>query len=407
MEDRRKFFDLALDRAFAQIGITSPNPAVGAVVVREGIIVGSGGTQVCGGDHAEVCAISAAGEACRGADLYVTLEPCCHHGKTPPCTDAIIRAGIRRVFVAIEDPNPLVAGKGVEALRAAGIDVEVCGDFAQGAYDLLRPFFSRMQNHRPHLLYKAAFSADGCTSTASGDSKWISSSESRYVVHRLRALADAVIVGKGTVNADNPSLSCRPGDFSRGTVSYFEKNPVNFTGSQNAFLSRLFAPSFSNSFRSPLRVCAGIPDLGASLHFFTDRNVLVFEKKSRIDSLLLSPDASKLRSLVSDGLIVEVPDGEDLAAFLMAELHRRGCSLLLLEGGPTLASSFERAGLIDEYLFFIAPKIVGGGNPVIKGEWRETIASSRSLRQVSFAACAGDLVYHGYSSEGGFSCSQG
>ena len=133
MEDRRKFFDLALDRAFAQIGITSPNPAVGAVVVREGIIEGSGGTQVCGGDHAEVCAISAAGEACRGADLYVTLEPCCHHGKTPPCTDAIIRAGIRRVFVAIEDPNPLVAGKGVEAQSRAALPAASTAAFASAS----------------------------------------------------------------------------------------------------------------------------------------------------------------------------------------------------------------------------------------------------------------------------------
>jgi diaminohydroxyphosphoribosylaminopyrimidine deaminase/5-amino-6-(5-phosphoribosylamino)uracil reductase len=397
MNDHSKFFNLALDRAFSQIGITSPNPAVGAVVVKDGVVISEGGTQVCGGNHAEVCALNAAGDAAHGADLYVTLEPCCHHGKTPPCTDAIIKAGIARVFVPLEDPNPCVAGKGISALRAAGVEVFLCEEFCPDAVAVTRPFLSRILSGRPHVIHKAAFTADGFTATNVGDSKWISSPQSRYLVHRLRAMCDAVIVGKGTVDADNPSLSCRLSSFPADVANYFSAQPLSFSGIRDPFLSRVAGESFRNAERSPLRVSIGLPsDCSGKSNFFADGNYCIFAKQNTVMDLYDAEGYELLPSLVEKGNIVLIPECENTVEFVMEILYERGINLILLEGGSTLASSFLQAGCIDEFLYFIAPKIAGGGKPVIKGAGNLSISDSLEISDLSIALCGSDVLYHGY-----------
>src|SRR5919197_3355884 len=199
----------ALELAERGRGFVEPNPLVGAVVVRDGRVVGEGWHRRYGEAHAEVNALAAAGEAARGATLYVTLEPCCHHGKTPPCTDAVLRAGVRRVVAAMADPFPQVAGQGVAQLRAAGVEVEV-GVCEREARELNAPYLTLLAEGRPYVHAKWAMSLDGKIATRGGDSRWISGPASREVVHRLRGRVDAILVGAGTVRADDPLLTARP-----------------------------------------------------------------------------------------------------------------------------------------------------------------------------------------------------
>ncbi|MEA2640369.1 MAG: diaminohydroxyphosphoribosylaminopyrimidine deaminase, partial [Chloroflexota bacterium] len=201
----------ALELAERALGWCSPNPAVGAVLMRDGEIVGEGRTQPVGNAHAEVMALQAAGEAARGAALYVTLEPCSHWGRTPPCTDALITAGVSQVHMAMRDPSPWVAGTGIAALEAAGISVTV-GEHERAAADLNEAYLKWVASTRPFVTLKYAMTADGKIATRSGSSYWISGLESRRVVARLRAATDAVLVGIGTVLADDPQLTARPGE---------------------------------------------------------------------------------------------------------------------------------------------------------------------------------------------------
>ncbi|MGL4369747.1 MAG: bifunctional diaminohydroxyphosphoribosylaminopyrimidine deaminase/5-amino-6-(5-phosphoribosylamino)uracil reductase RibD, partial [Spirochaetota bacterium] len=366
-------------------------------------VVSSGGTQACGGDHAEICAIAAAGDACLGADLYVSLEPCCHHGKTPPCTDAIIRAGIKRVFAAQSDPDPRVSGRGIAVLREAGIEAEICTEFSDEAKQITRPFLTRIAKKRPMCIYKAAFTADGSTAAKTGDSRWVSSPSSRYIVHRLRSVADAVIVGKRTVDFDNPSLTCRTEEFPPEIPQSLAAEPPVFSGAQNGFIKRLASPACEHIARSPFRVCFGIPSrLDESLGFLRDDDYIIFENELRVKKLLSLPGCGSLGSLVEKGKIAGVPGGAEGAAAAMARLYDAGMNYLLLEGGGSLAASFFEAGCIDEYLFFMAPRILGGGIPVMKGEGRTAMSDACPVEGVSAALCGGDLIYHGYSGEGGF-----
>ena len=198
----------ALELARSAIGNTSPNPAVGAVVVRDGRIVGEGSTQPAGRDHAEIVALRHAGDLARGATLYVTLEPCSHHGRTPPCTREIIAAGVSAVYASVVDPNPQVSGRGIEQLREAEIDVTL-GAGRDQAEDIIAPHTKFVTTGTPLVTVKFAMSLDGKIATRTGDSKWITSAESRRYVHELRAQADAIMVGIGTVLADDPQLTAR------------------------------------------------------------------------------------------------------------------------------------------------------------------------------------------------------
>jgi diaminohydroxyphosphoribosylaminopyrimidine deaminase/5-amino-6-(5-phosphoribosylamino)uracil reductase len=277
----------ALELAERVRGTTYPNPVVGAVLVCDGEIVGEGWHERPGEAHAEVNALRAAGDRARGATAYVTLEPCSHHGRTPPCADALIEAGVARVVVGVLDPNPKVHGAGVERLRSAGIDVEVAeGELARRAREQNAGYLSVFERGRPWVIYKAAITFDG-RMTLPGET-WISGEGSRRLVHELRGRVDAVAVGMGTVRADNPRLDARDVD----------------------------AP------KQPRRLAFGRGPL---------------------------PEASTLE-LRSGGLEAE-----------LRTLAQEGVQTLLLEGGPTLATAFLAADLVDQLMVFVAPKLAGEG----------------------------------------------
>ena len=203
------YMQRALELAALGRGSVSPNPMVGCVIVRDGVSVGEGWHQAFGGPHAEVHALRDAGDAAVGATMFVTLEPCCHHGKTPPCSEAIIKAGLKRVVVAVADPFPNVAGGGLQSLRAAGIQVDT-GVLEDAASNLLAPYLKRQRTGKPWVIAKWAMTLDGKIATSTGSSKWITGEESRAFVHHLRGIVDAVMVGRGTADADDPLLTARP-----------------------------------------------------------------------------------------------------------------------------------------------------------------------------------------------------
>lgn len=302
-------------------GKTSPNPVVGCVIVRDGRIVGEGWHKKAGTPHAEIHALHAAGESAKGADLYVTLEPCSHFGKTPPCADAIIAAGLARVFIGMIDPNPLVAGRGAEKLREAGITVATALLEMQCAA-LNGPFIKYVTTGLPYVTLKSALTMDGKTATPSGDSRWITSAASRRLVHRLRSCADAVMTGSGTLLADDPQLTVR---MVRG--------------------------------RSPLRIV-----LDSSLQTPVASALMNEAAKIPVIIVTASRDQDKTAALVAKGaevLVCGQAGRVDLPA-LMKILGSRGIQSILLEGGERLCGEMLRQRLIDRYLFFYAPKIAGG-----------------------------------------------
>ena len=302
----------AIDLAATVRASTSPNPWVGCVIEPGGF---EGATAPPGGPHAEAAALQRAGDQARGSTLVVTLEPCAHHGKTPPCADAIIDAGVAKVVVAIEDPDPRVSGRGIERLRAAGIDVEVgvCADEVRAQ---LAPYLKHRRIGRPWVLLKLAASIDGRTAAPDGSSKWITGEAARADAHRLRAESDAVIVGAGTVRADDPSLTVRDAEGS-----------------------------------DPLRVVLG-----------------------------KAPEDAKVQpALELSGDLEEV----------LNELGRRGVVQAMVEGGASVAGDFHRAGLVDQYVIYLAPVLFGGddarplfagpGAPTIADVWRGRITNVERL----------------------------
>lgn len=311
--------------ALAEQGLysTSPNPRVGCVLVRDGVVVGEGWHVRAGEPHAEVHALRAAGEAARGATAYVTLEPCSHHGRTPPCAEALVAAGVARVVAAMEDPNPLVAGRGLAILRQAGIEVWV-GVLANEARELNIGFVSRMTRGRPWVRLKAASSLDGRTALANGQSQWITGAEARQDGHRWRARACAILSGSGTVLADDPLLNVRGVDTER------QPRPVVVD-------SRLQTPPTA-------RLLDGRPVLIATAN----------------------PDPAKAAALAAQGAeVLLLPDAAgrvDLAALLL-ELGRRGINELHVEGGAGLNGALLAAGLVDELLLYLAPTLLG--NPAL------------------------------------------
>ena len=298
---------------------TSPNPRVGCVLVRDGDVAGAGWHERAGEPHAEVLALRAAGAAALGSTAYVTLEPCSHHGRTPPCADALVAAGVARAVVAVQDPNPKVAGEGIARLRAAGIVVE-CGLMESAARELNTGFFARMTRGTPWLRSKIAMSLDGRTALANGKSQWITGEAARLDVQHWRARSCAVLTGIATVLADDARLDVR--DVETG--------------------------------RQPLRV---VLDSGLrmplTMRILQGGNVLVYAAVR---------DREKIAALEMAGATVSVlPDANgqvDLPAMLR-DLAQRGCNELLLEAGSTLNGALLRAGLIDELLLYIAPQLLG------------------------------------------------
>jgi diaminohydroxyphosphoribosylaminopyrimidine deaminase/5-amino-6-(5-phosphoribosylamino)uracil reductase len=323
--DDRRFMAHALELASRGRGLTSPNPMVGAVVVREGGVVGQGFHSRAGGPHAEVEALRDAGDRARGATLYVTLEPCNHRGKTPPCVDAVLTAGIRRVVAATRDPNPRVRGGGAEALRAAGIEV-VSGCLEAEAAACNRAFFTAMERLRPHVTLKCAMTLDGKIAAFDRSARWITGEDARRLAHRLRSESDAVMIGIGTALADDPVLTVRldppwPREPLRVVVDSRGRLPLR---------ARLIDAG------DPSRVLVAVTDGAPPEHVaaLEARGVTVLACKSR--------------------------DGRVDPADLCARLFTLDVVGLLLEGGSELNWAFIEAGLVDRVAIFIAPILIGG-----------------------------------------------
>ena len=354
----RRFMQLALALGRRGLGRTWPNPAVGAVIVKDGVILGRGWTQVHGRPHAETEALKRAGKVARDATLYVTLEPCSHHGKTPPCVDAIIRSGIARVVSSVDDPNPEVAGQGHARLREHGIAVEI-GLGAQEACRVHAGHFRRMRDGRPQVSLKLAISADGKAGLAGRKPVGITGEAARARVHQMRAEADAILIGIGTVLSDDPHLTCRlPGMLNR--------SPVRVV--LDATLRIPLAVSVIGTAReTPTWVFGGSTASALAEEILRAKGVEVF------------------RVATTDGRL-------DLAQVLKT-LGDRGITRLMVEGGPTVAGAFVRADLVDEAALFSSPKPVGAaGIDALEGLPLTALTRSRRLKPVASEAVGGDTV---------------
>ena len=346
----------ALVLARRALGRTHPNPAVGAVLVRSGRVVGEGYTAPAGGPHAEVRAVRAAGTRARGADLYVTLEPCAHFGRTPPCVAALLPLDLRRVVAATVDPNPRVRGRGLRRLRAAGVRVSV-GLGEEEARAIMAGYRSYVLRGRPLVTLKMASTLDGRIAARTGDARWITGTAARRRAHELRDVHDAILVGAGTVRTDDPELTCRiPGG------------------------------------RNPLRVIASGPmlDLPARARVLDTRSA---------PTLIVTPvgtEPRKVLQLRRRGVdVVAVPGrrGSMSALGLMKTLAARGITSLLVEGGATVAADLLRAGLVDRIVWFVAPSFLGAdGIPAIASLGIDRAASALRLDDVDVERLGPDVV---------------
>jgi diaminohydroxyphosphoribosylaminopyrimidine deaminase / 5-amino-6-(5-phosphoribosylamino)uracil reductase len=358
----RTYMGRALTLARRGLGRTSPNPAVGCVIVRDGMIVGEGWHRQAGTPHAEVHALRMAGDLARGADLFVTLEPCSHHGRTPPCADALIAAGVGRVFVGTKDPNPKVSGRGIGRLAGAGIPV-VTGLREDDCRRLIEPFAKLVTTGRPFVILKSAMTLDGRTATATGDARWISGERSRRLVHRLRDQVDAVMVGSGTLLADDPQLTVR-----------------------------------TAAGRDPLRVV-----VDSRLRIPLDARILHLDSAAR--TLVATTGATgervaALQDLGAEVLVCREREGRVDLVDLLERLGRLGVQSVLLEGGETLAGEALRAGLIDKFLFFYGPKLVGGtGRGLFAGPGVPTMAEALPLRIHRVSRSGADILVEAYPEE--------
>ena len=358
----------ALRLAARARGRTHPNPMVGALVVRGGRIVGQGYHRKAGGPHAEVLALQAAGSLAHGGTLYVSLEPCCHFGRTPPCTEAILSAGIREAVIGMRDPNPLVSGGGIRALRRAGVRVRT-GLLEEECRRLNEDFCHYIRTGRPFVILKSALSLDGKIATSSGESRWISSPQSRSHTHRLRERADAILVGIGTILADDPSLTARPP---------------------------------GGRARDPLRVI-----LDSRLKIPLTAKILNVHSKA--DTILATTRHSSPRrraEVAAKGVEVlvlrEVQEGVSLKDLLRV-LGRRGIVSLLIEGGAKVSGEALRAGVVNKVIYYLAPILIGGERApgAIGGEGVHRLADAYRLRDVRTSRLGPDLLVEGYVDGGG------
>jgi diaminohydroxyphosphoribosylaminopyrimidine deaminase/5-amino-6-(5-phosphoribosylamino)uracil reductase len=349
----------ALALARRGLGNAWPNPAVGCVLVKDGRVIGRGWTQPGGRPHAETEALRRAGDAARGATAYVTLEPCSHHGRTPPCCEALAGAGIARVVMAMRDPDPRVNGRGLAMLRGAGIDVEE-GLLEAEARALNAGFFRRIQAGMPLVTLKLASTLDGRIATASGESRWITGEAARREVHALRARHDAILVGSGTVLADDPDLTCR--------IPGMERVPMLRVVAD----ARLRTPPSARLVQS-----AGVAP------------VLIITAPGH-------PPAEQAPFMEAGADIVTVPahaaGGLDLPSLLRA-LGRRGVTRVLAEGGAGLAAALLRQGLVDRLVWFHAPAVMGGdGHPALQGLRLAALSAMPRFRRTAQRALGDDML---------------
>lgn len=359
----KKFMQRALTLAAKARGRTSPNPLVGAVIVQGDRVVGEGYHQKAGEAHAEIHALNQARREALGATLYVTLEPCCHWGKTPPCTESIIQAGIANVFVAHIDPYPKVAGKGIRQLEAAGISVNV-GLCEAEARRLNEIYIKYIQTEHPFVILKSAMSLDGKIATASGESQWISSAASRLKGHEIRDTVDAILVGIGTVLRDNPALTTRipdraGADAIRIVVDSYGRTPPT---------AKLFNPD------SRAGVIIAVTERALT------KNIVALEQAG------------------AEVLVVAEQQNRVCLSTLMVELGRRKITSVLVEGGGEINGSALAAGIVDKVSFFIAPKIIGGQNAPgpIGGTGVKNLSEVFNLRDVTLTQIGEDFLVEGY-----------
>ena len=350
----------AMTLARKGVGRTSPNPPVGCVIARDGKIVGSGWHRAAGTPHAEIHALREAGDTARGSDVFVTLEPCSHFGRTPPCADALIAAGVGRVYAGMVDPNPLVAGKGVKQLRAAGIPT-FPGLLEPECRRLIGPFIKQVATGLPFVTLKSALTLDGKTATAGGDSKWITGELARRHVHRLRYESDALMVGVETVLADDPQLTCR---LPRGG-------------------------------RDPLRVIV-------DSRLRTPLDARLFRVRTTATTLIatVQQDEARLapyRALGAEVVSCREEGGRVDLADLLARLGERGVQSVLVESGGELAGALLRQGLIDRLIFFYGSKLVGGeGRSPFSGAGVEKMSEAIRLQEIEVRRFGDDLKVSGY-----------
>ena len=345
----------AIELAKGGIGFVNPNPLVGAVIVKDGRIIGEGFHEKYGTLHAERNAIKNCTEDPKGADMYVTLEPCCHFGKNPPCTEAVVEAGIKRVYVGSSDPNPLVAGKGIEYLKQHGI--EVIEGFEKEACDALNDiFFHYITTKTPYVILKTAITADGKTATLTGSSQWITNEKSRANVHLTRKRVSAIMAGIGTVLADDPMLNCRCSDPS---------DPV-----------RIIADS---SLRIPL-----------------DSNIVKTANEIPTYVATLSDNEEKIKLLEQCGInIIKAKDsgGRVDLKELMKTLGAMGLDSVLIEGGAKLHTSALKSGIVNKLQIYIAPKIIGGdGRSAFESLGIEEVSESVKLSKPKLTMLDGDIL---------------
>lgn len=362
----------ALELAARARGMTSPNPMVGALLVKKGKIISEGYHRKAGTPHAEVIAIDDAGEKASGATLYVSLEPCCHRDKrTPPCTQKIISSGIEKVVIAMEDPNPKVSGKGIEELKKAGIKV-VSGVMEEQARELNEYYIKHITTGMPFVIMKVAMTLDGKIATPEGESKWITGEKARGMVHKLRGDVDALMTAIGTVKADNPRLTCRSGEE-----------------------------------RSPARIIID-PDLEIKMNacvLSTPPDTIVVTRKALLKSRKpgvtgQSPEREeKKRSLLRKGIRIIEYEGEKVdLPWLMKGLGSTGIISLLIEGGSSLNSYCLENGIVDKVMFFIAPKIIGGRQsfPAVGGGSFRKLQEAHRIKDLRVRRIGDDILIEGY-----------
>jgi len=356
----------ALALAARARGMTSPNPMVGAVLVKNGRVIAEGYHKKAGTPHAEVIAIDSAGEKARGATLYANLEPCCHKEKrTPPCTGKIIASGIKKVVIAMKDPNPRVSGKGIEELEAAGIKV-VSGVLEEKAAALNEFYIKHITTGIPFVVLKVAMTLDGKIATPEGESKWITGEKARAAVHSLRGSVDAILTAIGTIKADNPRLTCR-----------------------------------TSEDRDPCRII-----IDPFLEVRPDSNVLCIPPETIIamkrpgeTGASASEILEKKRVLLGRGArIIEYRGDKVDMKWLMRELGRRGISSVLVEGGSSLNSYCLESGVVDKVMFFIAPKIIGGKNsfPAVGGRSFRRLEEAYRVQDITIKRIGEDVLIEGY-----------
>lgn len=361
MTSAETYMHRALDLARKGEGRTRPNPPVGAVIVRDGLIVGEGFHPKAGEPHAEIFALREAGGMARGADLYVTLEPCCHVGRTGPCADAVLAAGVARVFVGAVDPNPAVAGKGIARLRKGGVEVR-SGLLGAECERLIAPFARHVTTGLPFVILKAAATLDGRTATSTGESQWITGESSREWVHRLRDRVDAIMVGSGTVLKDNPRLTSRLVEGGRDPVRIVLDSRLRIPEDAAVFAADSPAPTIvATTERAP----------GEKLSRLRSRGIQVLE-------------------VTEMGGRVHLPE-------LLHGLGKLGLQSVLLEGGGQLNDAFLEGKLIDRVMVFIAPLILGGndGRGIFDGKGVTRLADALRLADVRVRRFDEDILIEG------------